>query len=770
MFEKTTQETIMARWKQELRPDRWLPGLTVGLVAGSLDIMIQISFALLIFSGDLSVYASRGIGLTLFAALAIGLAVALLSSLPGMVAIPQDSPAALLAVVAAAVAVSMPASGTSESLFATVVAAVALTSLLAGLFFLVLGFFKQGSLVRYIPYPVVGGFLAGTGWLLVQGAVDVMAGASLTLSQLPYLFQAGVLLRWLPGLVLAVVLLLVLRRYSHFLVMPAMMAGAMGLSYLVLWLAGLSLAEASAQGWLLGPFPEGALWQPLTPALLAEVHWPAIVGQLGSMGTILIVSVVSLLLNASGLELVARRDVDLNRELKAAGLGNILSSLGGGGPVGYQALSISALSQRTGVPSRLVGVSITFLCGFLLLFGTSLLSFFPRVVIGALLLFLGLSFLVEWLYDAWFKLSKLDYAVVVLILVAMNVVGVLAGVGLGLALAVILFVVDYSRVDVVRHALSGVSYRSKVDRPRLFRRLLRQKGEWLYILELQGYLFFGTANSLLDRIRQRLDAPDQLAPRFVVLDFRRVSGMDGSAVMSFAKMVQLARAQGFVVVLTHLSPRMQRQLTQEAGSPGEGSGWRAFPDLDHGVEWCEGQMIQIFESVGLAAKPKTVMRQLEEFLSRSERFAGWQEYAPQQAGPDRAAEPDAIPSVLPYMEHLEVEAGQVLIRQGEPPRGLYLVESGRVTIQLESDQGPPTRLRARGPGTVVGEMGLYLGSPASASVVAHQPGSLYYLSREALARMEREDPGLAAAFHRFIARHLSERLLDTTETVQALLD
>jgi SulP family sulfate permease len=761
---------ITAQWVQSLRLDRLLPALSVGLVAGSLDVMVQISFAVLIFAGDLSEYAAPGIGLTLFAACVVGLVVALTSSLPGTLAIPQDSPAAILAVLAAAVAATIPASATSDSTFATIVAAIALTSLLAGIFFLLLGWFKQGGLVRYIPYPVIGGFLAGTGWLLVQGGIGVMADASLSLSQLSHLLQADVVLRWLPGLLFAVLLLLTLRRYSHFWIMPAMLLGAMALFYLVVWWAGLSMAEAGARGWLLGPFPEGALWRPLTPAALGKVHWPAILGQLGNVGTILIISVVSLLLNASGLELLARRDVDLNRELKVAGVGNVLASLGGGGPVGYHALSLSALNLRTGAPGRLAGVLLAALCGILLFAGTSVLSYFPKVVPGALLLFLGLSFLVEWLYDAWFKLSKADYAIILLILAAMNTIGVLEGVGLGLALAVVLFVVDYSRVGVVRHALSGATYQSNVDRPRLYQQLLRQKGDWLYILKLQGFIFFGTAHRLLDRVRQRSGAPDLPTLHFVVLDFRRVTGLDASAVLGFARMAQLARAQGFVLVFTHLSPRIQQQLEKEVFTAGNSDVWRIFPDLDHGVEWCEEQMIHTFESVGLAPRPKTAMRQLEEFLSRSPRFLGWRETLAQPDDEGAPPEPVGVRSVMPYMKRMDVQAGQVLIRQGQASGGLYFVETGQVTIQLESADRPPVRLRTRGKGTLIGEIGLYLGSPASASVVADRPSTIYCLSAEDLKRMEESAPEVAAALHKFVAQHLSERLVGTTRTLEALLE
>ncbi len=79
-----------------------------------------------------------------------------------------------------------------------------------------MGIFRLGGLIRFIPYPVIGGFLAGTGWLLVRGSFGVMADASLTFAGLPHLFQADVLHRWLPGLLFAILLYLVVRRLPSF--------------------------------------------------------------------------------------------------------------------------------------------------------------------------------------------------------------------------------------------------------------------------------------------------------------------------------------------------------------------------------------------------------------------------------------------------------------------------------------------------------------------------------------------------------------------------
>ena len=105
-------------------------------------------------------------------------------------------------------------------MFATFLAAIALTTLLMALILLVIGHFRLGGFVRYIPYPVVGGFLAGTGWLLAQGGLGVMLDIPLTIGNLPRLFAPDRLIAWLPGVVFGVALLLVLRRHQHFLITP----------------------------------------------------------------------------------------------------------------------------------------------------------------------------------------------------------------------------------------------------------------------------------------------------------------------------------------------------------------------------------------------------------------------------------------------------------------------------------------------------------------------------------------------------------------------
>jgi SulP family sulfate permease len=310
-------------------------------------------------------------------------------------------------------------------------------------------------------------------------------------------------------------------------------------------------------------------------------------------------------------------------------------------------------------------------------------------------------------------------------------------VGVGILLAVVLFVVSYSRISVVTHTLSGATYRSNVDRPRAERQALRQRGQWLTILELQGFLFFGTANKLLEMVRARMDDPDLPAPRFIVLDFRQVLGLDASGVLSFAKIKQLAQARDASLVFTQLTPRMQRQLDAEILTDEEGVRCCVHSDLDHGVEWCEEQILQMSD---VEAPPAS------DFL-----------------------EATGLARLTELMDQQVVPAGHYLIHQGDPPKGLYLIETGQVTALRECPDGRVIRLRKMGPGTIVGEMGLYLGMEASASVVTEQPSTVYYLSIEHLQRVEQMAPGAAATFYRHSAQLLSERLSFANDTLQALL-
>jgi sulfate permease, SulP family len=744
-----------ASWlRTELHPSRLIPTLTAGVVIGVLEVVLATSFAALIFGGRGAVHLPEAVGFSLFGAVAVMTVIALWSSIPGMVGSLQDTTAVLLALLSVTVTTdrslelgyTVEQTAALSETFLTVVAAIALASALTGVFFLVLGTLRLGDLVRFVPYPVIGGFLAGTGWLLFKGGIGVLTGRSLTLASIETFARPGAVLKWLPGLLFALVLLLVVRQFRHFLTIPGALVAGVALFYVVLWATGTSVGVAENRGWLLGPFPPGgALFDPALGEAFTYANWGAILGQTLNILTLLLVAVLALLVNATGIELVADRDTDVNRELRAAGLANVAGA-SGGGIVGFQALSLTALARRTGATTRLVGLVAAAVCLVALAFGAQALSLFPRPVLGGLVVFLGLAFLVEWVVEARTKLLRRDHLVVLLILVAVALLGFLEGVVVGLLLAAMLFVVDYSRINVVKNEIGGSLYRSKVEREPDHLEILRSEGDRIHVVTLQGIVFFGTAHSLLERIRRR--AQDSALPKleFLVLDFRRVTTLDSSAVLAFVKVQHLAESRAFTLVLTGLSDAVRRQLEQGGFAVAEPQ-VRNFAELDRGVEWCEDRVLE----ARVAAAPKR-RQPLAALLRRG--FG------------------DSTDSrrLMEYLEPLEIEAGQELIRQGDSSDDLYFLESGRLTAQLRGPDGEAIRIQTMGPGTVVGEVSLYGGTARTASVVSETPSRLHRLTRASLEVMEERDPELATALHRLFARLLASRLADTQRTVRALLE
>src|SRR5690606_2303112 len=225
---------------------------------------------------------------------------------------------------------------------------------------------------------------------------------------------------------------------------------------------------------------------------------------------------------------------------------------------GYHTASLTILNYRIGAGTRLACLIAWLLLLTVLLFGAALFSYVPKAIIGGTIAYLGLAFLYEWLVESLKHLARLEYSIVVVILVVVAGVGFLPGVGVGLLLTVALFVVSYSRVDAVRHSLSGADLRSRVKRTDRERQVLEAAGQTVAVFQLQGYLFFGTANSLLERIDKRARAGPTLD--CVIIDFRRVTGIDASAVLVLRTLARSAAAGGHQLVLTELGPAVASEL------------------------------------------------------------------------------------------------------------------------------------------------------------------------------------------------------------------
>ena len=717
-----------------------LPSLIAGLVNGIIFVVSAMALGALIFTGELSSYLPQGIGILLFGSLIFAFFSAVTASYPIIISAPQDIPIAILALMTTTIVATSRSGWSAQEQYEFIFVTIGLTSVLVGLFFYILGKFKLGKLVRFIPFPVVGGFLAGTGWLIVQFSFSMMTDVDLTINNLSIFFTSDMLIRWVPGAVFAVALLIIYRYISHYLLMPTVLTIGISLFYLLALFNGVSVSELESGGYLLGPFPEGALFTGLPLKYLSGFDWNLFWVSLPAIGTMMILNAISVLFNFSGLELIIKQDVDLDRELKMTGFSNILAGLGGT-PPGYLTLSETSLAYNIGARSRLSSIVVVLVCTFTLFFGANVLSIFPKVILGGLLLNLGLSFLEEWLYDTRAKLTGNDYFVILLILFVIAAVGFLEGIVIGLFMSIILFVLSYSKVKVVKHELTGTTFHSNVERSQYLKRIIVDHGEQIGIFSLQGFIFFGTANRLLDRVKERVENEKASHLKYLIFDFRQVTGLDSSTINSFNKLRIMAKNHSFIVVFCSLDKDMTHQLKAGGLLPDQDGVFLKFDDLDHGLERCEDELIEQY---------KKLDKELTDF-EKQDSFK------------------DQFTGIAEYFEEKKVASDTVIIKQGKDPGGIYFIESGRITVRLDTGSAEGIRLKSLGPGTVVGEVSLYLGSKASASVLTETDCVIYFLSKDNFQKLNLKLPEKAAELHTYIVKLLSDRLAKSNATIQALM-
>jgi len=717
-----------------------VPSIIAGVIGGIIKIVVAMAFSALIFTGTLAAYLPQGIGIVLFGFFLFAVISIFTSSYPVNINTPQDIPIAIIALIATTVMATSGKDWDADTTFQFIFVTIALTSILVGIFFFILGSLKLGKLVRFIPYPVVGGFLAGTGWLIVKFAFIMTAGMGLSLANIVSLFDQATLSKWFPGLIFGLIMLISSRYIKHYLLIPALIAIGITSFYAIMFFYGFSFTDLESSGYLLGPFPEGGLFQGLPLKYLSDFNWSIFLEQLPAIGTMMILNAISVLFNYSGLEIIIKKDLDLDQELKTTGIGNIIAGLGGA-PPGHLSLGGTLLAISIGSKSKLTNIVIALLCAITLLFGSAVLSFFPRIILGGLLFNLGLSFLVDWLYSTWSRVPKTDYTIILLIFLVIGTVGFLEGVITGLLMSVILFVVSYSKVEIIKHELTGKTFHSNVERSESIKNIIDDSGDQTLILPLQGFIFFGSANRLLERIKLHLQSQNEKNLKYLVFDFKQVTGVDSSTINSFNKLRILAELDNFQVLFCNLTPEIISQFEVEGLFTDSMDLFLKFDDLDHGMEWCEEQIIS--ETIIGSNKQK---EEIDEIKLFEEKFA----------------------DLLIYFESKDISQNTTIIEQGSDPDGLYFIKSGRITVELRSSNNK-IRLKSMSTGTVVGEVSLYLKTQATASVISNTACKTYFLSHENFEKLNKETPERAAELHTYIVKLLSDRLAKSNATIQALM-
>ena len=613
-----------------------------GGAASVLTVTFGLSYSLLIFSGPLAPYLSYGVAVTFISSAIIAIVLAFGSSIPFAVGGPESSTAAMTGILASSLIERMTANAQASPM-APVLITLAIASIATGVVLCCFGVTRLGRAIRYVPYPVVGGFLGATGCLILLGAVRVITGMRLQFSTLDQFANLLTLSELGAACVMALILYLTWHRSRSPFGLPLILIGGVIAAHIVFALAGLSLAEAQAKGWTFQPPPHVSLMLPWRAAEIARYPWYALPEISGNLIAVIFVTASSTLFNTAGIEVAMHCEANLERELNVTGLANILSGAFGG-YTGCISISRTVLNSNGGGTGRLSGLTVGAASALMLAVAPVLLGTMPKFVLGGLLIYLAADTLHRWIVESRKRLSLTEYLSLLAIIAVIVEWGFIAGIGFGVVVGCATFALSASRVDSIKYHFNGTEFRSTLDRSRDDQAVLSAHGGKIQGLNLQSYLFFGSANRLYQHVKELLARHPEC--RFLVFDFKLVTGIDSSAAYSFAQIKRTAQDRGVKLVLVELASSAEKALRASGFITSDVS---IVPELDHALEWCENEVIT--QHQGLEQEEASLRDWFIQILGNE----------------------DDANALMHRCERIEVNAGDTIVRAGDVADSMHFI-------------------------------------------------------------------------------------------------
>lgn len=717
-----------------------------GLAAMLVALPSAIAFGVLVYAAIDPSYASQGALYGMLGAAALGLVAPLVGRTPALVTAPCAPAAAILA----ALALELHSTGLALE---RIIGLLGLTGLCAAVLLVGFGLVNGGRFIKYIPYPVVSGYLSGVGLIIAISQlpnVIGLAGGSTLLTGLadPDLW------RWQSLTVGGITIAITLAAPRVSSKLPAVILGLAGgvVAYLVLGILvdpGMLIVTSP---FLIGPVQiDGSV----TAKMASQVTslWNLELADLALIGsaalTLAGLLAIDTLKTCVVLDALTGNRHRSNRELVGQGIGNVAAFVTGGmagaGTMGPTLVNVTsgATTWRSGLLAGLFAVLV-------LLALSPLIAWVPLAALAGILLVVAVR-MIDWSAFSLLRHpdTRLDFVVIATVVAVAETVGLIAASAAGVGLAILLFIRDQIRGSVLRSRADLTEVSSRMRRTASARELLGGNGELGLVVELQGNLFFGTTDQLFTELDSELGIC-----HWMLLDMRRVQSLDYTAANLLRQMQRRLEERDGALLLcglpSHLSRRqdIQRYLSELGLFDGESI--RVFETRDEGLEWMEDR---ILESRGYRTVEETTPLELDEmdFL--------------------RDLEPATLDALRQSVEPLALGAGARIFGRGDTGDELYLLRRGNVRILLPLAHGKQHHLATFGPGDFFGEMAFLDRETRSADAVAKTDCELFVLSRGAFD----EQVALAASAsgaHLFerLARVVSRRLRDTDRELRAIED
>jgi sulfate permease, SulP family len=713
-----------------------------GLAAMLIALPSAIAFGVTVYSPLGANYAATGAIAGIVGTVVVGIVASVFGGTKRLITTPSAPVAALMA--------AFVASEIDKGLSApNVLLAMLMVALMCGIVQVIFGLMGLGRLIKYMPFPVVSGFSAAVGVMIVVGQIPVFVGAPKHSRLIESLSPSG----WsgtaiLVGSATAVVMLLgpkITKAVpSVILGLTAGIGVYFGIaffdrSFLTLDHNGLVLGVLAGsrsdllrsivgQWKSIGEFNPHQIRGLLTPAL--------------SLAALLSVDTLK---TSVVLDALTHSRHEPNRELVGQGLANIASTCLGG-MSGSGQTGATLVNVASGGKTRLSGVIEGALALVVFLLFSKLIAWLPLAALAAILIVVGIRMIDAHSFDLLKSRSTaLDFLVFITVIIVAVTVGLVAATAAGVGLAIMLFVRQQLVGSVVHRKVYGNQRFSKQMRLPEEMEVLERYGSQCVIFELQGSLFFGTADQLYSEVEPELNHCT-----YVVLDMRRVQSVDLSAAHTLIQFEDVLADRGSILIFSHMpndTPTGQdmQQYFDRAGILRRERHALVFDHLDAALEWVENCVLDSHHVQRPSYKPLDV-REIDLFRDRKK---------------------ETIAAFESCMELRRYKVGETIFKHGDSGSELFLIRCGAVRIVMPLSGRSGHHLATFGSGDFFGEISFLDRAPRTADAVVDIETELYVLTRERFDTIAAEHRMLAMNLLEGMATALASRLRRTDQELRS---
>ncbi|KAI0383907.1 sulfate transporter family protein [Hypomontagnella monticulosa] len=698
-----------------------------------------------------------------------------------------------------------------DAVIATTITSFAISSMLTGVVFYLMGRFRLGYVVGFIPRHILIGCIGGVGWFLIATGFEVSA----RLEEFHYdldtsrrLIQPDTLPLWIIPLALAVILFGLQRKITSKYFLPIyILSVPIFFYFFVFSIDSLEPENLRRAGWIFeAPEAGQPWWYFWTLYKFNLVHWGAVLETTGAMFALTFFSVLHVPINVPALAQISGEDhLDLDHELKLHGYSNLLSGLAGS-IQNYLVFANTLFFMRSGGDSRLAGIMLAALTFGVMTIGPVIIGYIPVMVVGTLIFVLGFELLLDALVSPRRKLKLLEYLTIVVIVLTMGIYDFVVGIFVGIILAFVSAIFHASQVSAIRATYTGDQVGSMVRRNPSQHHYLHQVGSQTYVIKLSGFLFFGTIVGVEEKIRNLIsdDVFRQHPIKYIILDLWHVTGIDYSAAEGFKTINRLLDGKGVHLLISgkDAESKIGRDL-RAVGLGADGPDVMFMPDLNSALESCENEQLKTFyarqealrisrptPSSNLDVPNKGQFTQSLEILSQSPRRHHLDQAARnvlnqqerQSTRWQNISEPlrlmlqvfydvsnkneDFWFRAKPYFIRKEFTAGTVLYQRGESAKGFYLLERGELRADYETPQGRLSEPIVQG--TTCGELPFFSETNRTATVVAVKDCVVWVMDTENWEKLQSEENEVAQELLRVSLKLTSERMDAMTKYISAV--